>query len=242
MEFTIELAHKKIHITCIHDYVYRFCRAYYSEGEPDFSITITQDNIEFERQKSAEEDIMEGRPVCVFSDRYLETLAVYRQIAEKMIEYDTLLFHGSTIAVDGEAFLFTATSGTGKSTHTRLWREAFGERAVMVNDDKPLLILKDGAVWVCGTPWDGKHRLSTNMIIPLTGICILERGEENSVTPICPQDALPMLLQQAYRPGNMMKFLDLVDKLTDSTKFYRLKCNMNPDAALVAYQGMTQKG
>jgi hypothetical protein len=242
MEFSIELANKKVHITCIHDYVRRLCRNYLCEGTPDFCVSITQEDIEYERRKSAEEDILEGKPVCVFSDRYLETLSVYRKIAEKMVDYDTLLFHGSTIAVDDEAFLFTATSGTGKSTHTRLWREAFGDRAVMINDDKPLLILRDGQVWVCGTPWDGKHRLSTNMIVPLTGICVLERGEVNSITPICPQEALPMLMQQGYRPKNVMKFLELVDKLTGSVKFYRLKCNMDPEAALVAYRGMTQKG
>ena len=137
--------------------------------------------------------------------------------------------------------MFTATSGTGKSTHTRLWREAFGNRAYMVNDDKPMLILKDGMVWVCGTPWDGKHRLSTNVIVPLTGICILERGQTNSVTPISAQEAMPMILQQSYRPKNLMKLLEIVEKMTVSTKFYRLKCNMDPEAAHVAYNGMTQK-
>ena len=241
-EFTIELAQKKIHITAQFESTRNYCRAYLCDGEADFSVVIHQDDIEFERRKSAAEDELEGNPVTIFSDRYLETLAVYRKIAEKMAEYDTLLFHGSVIAVDDEAFLFTATSGTGKSTHTRLWREAFGQRAYMVNDDKPMLILKDGRVWVCGTPWDGKHRLSTNVIVPLTGICILERGEANSVTPICAQEALPMILQQSYRPKNLMKLLEMVEKLTVSTKFYRLKCNMDPEAAVVAYNGMTEKG
>lgn len=241
-EFTIELAQKRIHIAALFPSTRNFCKAYLCDGEADFTVEICQDDIEFERRKSAAEDELEGLPVTQFSDRYLETLAVYRKIAEKMVEYDTLLFHGSVIAVDDEAFLFTATSGTGKSTHTRLWREAFGSRAVMVNDDKPMLILKDGQVLVCGTPWDGKHRLSTNVVVPLTGICILERGEENSVTPVSAQEALPMILQQSYRPKNLMKFLEMIEKLTVSTNFYRLKCNMNPDAALVAYSGMTEKG
>ena len=54
------------------------------------------------------------------------------RIADKVI-YDTILFHGSVIAVDGEGYLFTAKSGTGKSTHARLWRETFGDRAVRVS-------------------------------------------------------------------------------------------------------------
>ena len=209
-EFTIALAQKRIHITALFETTRKYCGAYLCDGEADFSVVIDQEDIAFERRKSAAEDELEGKPVTQFSDRYLETLAVYRKIAEKMAEFNTLLFHGSVIAVDDEAFLFTATSGTGKSTHTRLWREAFGDRAYMVNDDKPMLILKDGMVWVCGTPWDGKHRLSTNTVVPLSGICILERGEENSVTPICAQEALPMILQQSYRPKNLMKLLEMV--------------------------------
>jgi hypothetical protein len=240
-EFTILLAQRRIHITALFESTRNYCKEYLCDGEADFSVVISQEDIEFERRKSAAENELEGLPVIQFADRYLETLAVYRKIAEKMAEYDTILFHGSVIAVDDEAFLFTATSGTGKSTHTRLWREAFGDRAYMVNDDKPMLILKDGRAWVCGTPWDGKHRLSTNVIVPLTGICILERGQTNSVTPISAQEAMPMILQQSYRPQNLMKLLEIVEKMTVSTKFYRLKCNMDPEAAHVAYNGMTQK-
>jgi serine kinase of HPr protein (carbohydrate metabolism regulator) len=241
-EFTIELAQKRIHITSFFESTMRYCKAYLCDGDADFSVVICQEDIDFERRKSAAEDELEGLPVTQYSDRYLETLAVYRKIAEKMVEFDTLLFHGSVIAVDDEAFLFTATSGTGKSTHTRLWREAFGNRAVMVNDDKPMLIVRDGKVLVCGTPWDGKHRLSTNMIVPLTGICILERGEQNSVTAICAKEALQMILQQSYRPQNLMKYLEIIENLTVSTNLYRLKCNMDPEAAQVAYLGMSEKG
>jgi hypothetical protein len=143
--------------------------------------------------------------------------------------------------VDDEAFLFTATSGTGKSTHTRLWREAFGDRAYMVNDDKPMLILKDGSAWVCGTPWDGKHRLSTNTIVPLSGICILERGAQNTITPVSPQEALSAVLEQSYRPKNLAKLLEVVEILTQSVDFYRLQCNMDPEAAQVAYNGMRKE-
>ena len=84
-------------------------------------------------------------------DDYLETLAVCRKIAERMPEYDTFLFHGSCIAVDGVGYLFTAKSGTGKSTHTRLWRELLDNRATMVNDDKPLIRIADDGLVIYGT-------------------------------------------------------------------------------------------
>ena len=96
------------------------------------------------------------------------------RIADKVI-YDTILFHGSAVAVDGIGYLFTAKSGTGKSTHTRLWRELFGERAVMLNDDKPLIKVSENGIIVYGTPWDGKHRLSTNTFVPLKGICFMSK-------------------------------------------------------------------
>ena len=158
-----------------------------------------------------------------------------------MIDYDTILFHGSVIAVDGVGYLFTAKSGTGKSTHTRLWRECFGERAVMVNDDKPLLKITHNGVIAYGTPYNGKHRLGSNISVPLKAICILIRDTVNHIEPITRNQAYTKLLQQVYRPADgekMMKTLDLLDRLADSIKLYQLGCNMDISAAQVAYEGM----
>ena len=241
VEFTLALAGKTIAVSALYESTMQFCRDYLCGGPADFSVAVSVADIAFEREKSAREDALEGIPTRQFSDEYLETLAVYRRIAEGMPEYDTLLFHGSVVAVDGQGYLFTAKSGTGKSTHTSFWRQQFGSRAVMVNDDKPLLQIRDGAVWACGTPWDGKHRLSTNTAVPLKGICILERGAENTIEPISAKAALPMLLQQSYRPGTpegTAKLLALLDRLTALVPFYRLHCNLDPAAALVAYEGM----
>lgn len=238
---TYKIADRVVQINSLYEAVQALCRDYAWAGEADFTVATDPQDIEFERVKSAREDELEGLPIRHFSDAYLESLAVYRKIARQMLAYDTLLFHGSAIAVDGVAVLFTAKSGTGKSTHTRLWREAFGDRAVMVNDDKPLLRVTEAGVWVCGTPWDGKHRLSTNCMLPLKGICILERGEENHITPISPKQMLPMLLQQSYRPEDAKttaQLLQVLDKLTQKTAFYRLACNMDPEAARVAFEGM----
>lgn len=240
-DFTIMLAGKRIGISAQFESTMRFCKEYITHGDPDFAVTVFPKDIVFEREKSAREDALEGIPTRHFSDEYLETLAVYRKIAEQMPDYDTILFHGSVVAVDGKGYLFTAKSGTGKSTHTRFWRQEFGDRAVMVNDDKPLLQIKDGKVWACGTPWDGKHRLSTNTAVPLKAICILERGEENYIESISAKQALPMLLQQSYRPQNpvgIAALLSLLDKVTTAVPFYRLHCNLDPSAARVAYEGM----
>ncbi len=236
-----KIADRVVEISSIYIQVQELCADYSCNDNVDFSVMISQQDIDFEREKSAAEDKKEDIPTRVFSDSYLETLAVYRQITEYLLDDDILLFHGSVIAVDGEGFLFTAKSGTGKSTHTRLWREYFGERAFMVNDDKPLIRLTDSGAVVYGTPWDGKHRLSTNTSVPLKAICILERSAENHINKITRKDAYSMLMQQTHRPRNavkMAKTLTLIDKLGENVSLYRLGCNMDISAAEVAYNGM----
>ena len=235
-----KIADKVVEVTSIYDEVHKYCADYQTDENVDYSVTTTQADIDFEREKSAHEDEIEGIPTRQFTDSYLEELAVYRKIAEKMLDFDTVLFHGSVVAVDGVGYLFTAKSGTGKSTHTRLWREYFGERAVMVNDDKPLLHIAD-TVTAYGTPYNGKHRLGSNISVPLKAICILNRSADNHIEPISFEQAYNMLLQQVYRPADMLKMaktLELVDRLADSVKLYRLGCNMDISAAQVAFEGM----
>ena len=265
--FTIRLAGQYFTICPVCDYIREYCKDYIvadvtgqsgiADGDTEYTssgvgdittesvtrIRITQSDIDFEREKSAREDIKEGIPIRHFSDAYLETLAVYRKIADCLLSCDTLLFHGSVIAVDGEGYLFTAKSGTGKSTHTRLWREYFGERAVMVNDDKPLLRITDSGVTAYGTPWDGKHRLSTNTAVPLKGICILARDTTNHIEPVEPHAVYPLIVQQTNRSlsaDGMKQTLSIIDRMLHVVPVYRLGCNMDIEAARVAYEGMNR--
>lgn len=244
IHFTIKLAGHVIGVEAIFQSTMRFCRDYLTEEPAETEIAVTEEDIAREREKSVQEDDYEGVPVRNFSDAYLETLALYRKIAEEMIDDDILLFHGSAVAVDGQAYLFTAKSGTGKSTHTRLWREYFGDRAVMVNDDKPLIRIAEDGVTVYGTPWDGKHHLSNNIAVPLKAVCYLKRDETNHVEPLPAKEAWPILRQQSYRPVSverMMKTLEMLDRMIHSVELYTLGCNMDPEAAKVSYEGMNEK-
>jgi hypothetical protein len=236
-------AGNRIAVSSGHAEVHKLCHRYAADGAPLFAVGINQADIDFERTKSAQEDMVQRRPVRDYDDAYLENLAVCRKIAEKMPEYDTFLFHGSAIAVDGSAYIFTARSGTGKSTHARLWREMLGDRAVMVNDDKPLIrVHPDGSATVYGTPWDGKHHLSSNIAVPVWAICILERAQENHIREISRAEALPVLLQQTYRPADpatLAKTLTLLGRL--NVKLYRLGCNMDTGAARLSYNTMKEE-
>lgn len=240
----ILLCNTLFQINPLHSYIAQYCKDYLYEGDRtiDYTISTTTDDIAYEREKSKQEDIKEGITIRKFSDAYLETIAVYRKICKCLIEKDILLFHGSVINVDGIGYLFTAKSGTGKSTHTKYWREYFKDRAVMINDDKPLLEIKENKVYAYGTPWDGKHRLSTNTCVPLKAICILQRGNTNTISKIDKKDAYTMLLQQVNRPvgdvSAMNQTLNLIDALSNCVEFYSLYCTMDITAAKVAYEGM----
>jgi len=241
-QFKIKIAARTVLVRAMFDSTKEFCKDYLCIGKEDFSFGISKHDIDFERKTSAREDEVEGRPVRDYSDAYLETIAVQRKLMDRLFEYDCLLFHGSVVAVDGQGYLFTAKSGTGKSTHTRLWREVLGDQAVMVNDDKPILRFTEEGVLVYGNPWNGKHRLGENICVPLKALCVLERGEENKIRAISAKEVLPMLIQQSNRPLRtkmLSKWLELIDALAKGVEFYQLECNMEPDAARLSYKTMS---
>jgi hypothetical protein len=220
---------------CYNDTV-EFLRDYKAHFDtPDVSVSVSEEDIEAEAARSAEEGVS-------FSPRYLEALALYRKIANALLDFDVLLMHGSSLAMDGEGFVFTAVSGTGKSTHSRLWRERYGDRVRMINDDKPLVRFIDGTPRIYGTPWDGKHHLNSNTSAPIRAIALLERAAKNKVERIKVMSALPTLLSQVYRPETregMSKTLVLLERLATSVSLYRLSVNMEPEAAEISYSLMT---
>ena len=219
--FTMELAGHAVTVKAFFDSSREYCRDYLSDGEPEITLEITAKDLALEREKSAQTDRAEGVPIRALTDAQLEITAIQRKIAQAFFDRNILVFHGSAVAVDGQAYLFTAKSGTGKSTHTRLWRQTLGDRALMVNDDKPFLRITDSGVQVCGSPWNGKHRLDTDIVVPLKAICLLERGQKNEIEKITAGEALPMLLQQSSRPmqaRSMLKYMELLDQLSALTK------------------------
>lgn len=243
MQSTYRLAGHTIRIESLYSQVHTLCEVYRVDDKAEYCITTTPADIAYERQRSARADELEGAAMREHADPYLETLAVYRKLAQLLVQDDILLMHGAVVAVDGQAYLFTAKSGTGKTTHARLWMQQFGDRAVMVNGDKPLIHITRAGATVYGTPWDGKEHLSHNIACPLKAVCILTRSKTNHIARISPKEALMMLCQQSYRPAQpaaLRKTLALVDLLGSSVPLYRLECNMEPEAALVAYHGMNQ--
>ena len=240
--FRMKIAGQAATVAALFDSTAQYFRAYLTEDTAHFSIAVSPEDLIFEQAVLDEEAREEGFRRRQFTDPFLERAAVQRAFAEHLVGHDTLMLHGSTVAVDGQAYLFTARSGTGKSTHTRLWREVFGSRAVMVNDDKPFLQLRPEGVLACGSPWSGKHGLDSNVTLPLKGICILERGAENRIRPMAAEDALPMLLHQSYQPQDSAKRAHseaLVHALAQRTPLWHMECTKDPDAAIIAHAAMS---
>lgn len=163
---------------------------------------------------------------------------------KELLKFDGFMLHSSAVVVDGRAYLFSAPSGTGKSTHTSLWLKAFGERAYILNDDKPALrFFESGEVIAYGTPWSGKSDLNVNIGVPVQGICVLERAQDNFIIPISDGDAAFSILNQTIRPTEesaMMQLLDYVDRLVSSVPVWRMGCNISVEAAHTAYNAMSK--
>lgn len=236
MEFTVRLANKNIAVCSLFDEVLKLCRDYLTDEPADFTLKVTPDDIDYENTLNIKEAQIEGIPVVDYPDPYLETLAVYRKIVTKMLEFDTFLMHGAVVAVGDKAWLFTAPSGTGKTTHINLWLKNI-PGSYVVNGDKPLIHVGDECT-VYGTPWAGKEGMNRNTGVKLCGIVILNRGAENHIEKVPMTQILPVLIQQSYRPKtrpDLEKTLVLLSRLGHKIPMYQLYCNMNDEAALTAY-------
>ena len=158
-----------------------------------------------------------------------------------LVDFNGLMIHASAVLYKGEAYLFSADSGTGKSTHTQLWLKAFGDEAKILNDDKPAVRIFDDGVYAYGTPWSGKTNFSENAKAKLKGICFIHRSEENSIERVDGSTAVADLLKQTQRPvdaDKMDSFLKNIDLLLTKIPIYRMGCNMSVEAALMAYDAM----
>ena len=162
-EFTIRIAGYTADVSSLFESTRDYCGKYLAEKSAQCHIAVTREDLDFEQEFLRQEALEEGIKVRKFTDPFLERAAIQRKIADYLFDRDVLMTHGSTVAMDGRAYLFTAKCGTGKSTHTRLWRQVFGGRAAMVNDDKPFLKITEAGVLACGSPWSGKHGLDEKL-------------------------------------------------------------------------------
>ena len=227
-----EIAGLKVAMDCKDGMLYERSRAYLAKdqnAEPDFSIVLPDEILEKKHKLL---------PTLTLDECYYVYMG--EGFYHKILNFDGMLLHASAIEKDGSAYLFSARSGTGKSTHTHLWMQVF-ENVRMINDDKPALRYIDGKLCACGTPFSGKNDESSNVCVPVKAIVFVERAKENSIEKISPKEAIPVFISQTVRPASekyAVKSLEMLDRVLRNTPVFRLRCNMEPQAAVCAYEGI----
>ena len=206
------------------------CRDYLYTGQTTPDIIIREDDYIPERYG--------GR----LSPEMLAYVESCRQFYVALLDHDGFYLHASAVARDGKAYLFSAPSGTGKSTHTRLWQQEFGPDTVVFNDDKPALRLRDGVWYAYGTPWCGKDDINQNMKVPLAGICFLKQGSENRIRRLSVQEALQKILEQTVWKRlpleQMDRLMGYLDHLLTNIPVFELENRPEPEAARLSYTTM----
>lgn len=232
--FCIKIAGVVIEIDNKYKYLRYLCQDYMVKDElPAFRVSATEEEI-LEEQGGYDD----------FPVSYCESWCIYRKLCKQLVCFDAFLMHAAVIAVDGEAYAFTAKSGTGKTTHMGLWLEKFGNRAEVVNGDKPVLRFIDGTLYACGTPWCGKEGMSNNIMRPLRAVCFLEQSPENYIRRLDLSEVIDRIFYQLLLPDDTNDFdhyMDLLEHMLSSVDCYLLQCNREPEAAELSYETMRRK-
>ena len=245
MIFRIKLADRIIEINSLYSKVYNICSDYLVDDsvEMDTSIyiDISSDDIERENHITRMEQQKDSSMIQIdYFPQHLETIALHRLIVEKLIDYNTILMHGSVISTDGIGYMITAPSGVGKSTRTKIWKSVI-DNSVVVNGDKPLIRIDEDAVYAYGSPWSGKEGWNTNTKVPLRAIFLLERADDSdrsSVEEIDFNEAFPFLYHQTYKTLNneqLRRTIHLLKLLKGKVKTYRFRSKPTADAVEMAY-------
>lgn len=149
----------------------------------------------------------------------------------------TLLMHSSVVRHNGKANMFLGTSGTGKSTHSRLWLENI-EGCDLINDDNPAIsVSEDGKVaYVHGTPWSGKTPCYRNISVPVRAIVRLQQAPHNRISPIDGLNAYICIISSASSIRWEKKVMDgltrTAEKIVGCVKCRTLECLPDADAAI----------
>ena len=154
---------------------------------------------------------------------------------------DTLLMHASVIRHAGYGYLFTAPSGTGKSTHTHLWYQ-YIPGCDLMNDDNPVVRIVDGEVRIFGSPWSGKTPCYRNIDAPVGAITRIEQKPENTIRRMAPVEAfatlLPAVSSMKWDRRVYNGICQCISTLLNTTPVYWLGCRPDEEAAKVCFEAV----
>lgn len=157
--------------------------------------------------------------------------------------YETLMVHASVIRHNGGGYMFLGRSGTGKSTHSRLWLNHIDD-AVLLNDDNPVIRVVDGEAVVYGTPWSGKTPCYKNESVPLKAIVRLSQAPYNKITRNIPLKAYASLMPACscmrWERASTDALHRTVEKVITKVRCWHLECLPDADAAYTCHKAVTE--
>ena len=228
--FKIQIANTILEVNCFNESTKCYCSDFLSLRDPEYSITLTKQDLIDEATTNEDGKVYVNEEIS----------ALYRKIADFLIEKGIIVFHGSSFSVDNSGFIITARSGVGKSTHAKLLEEYLKDKFIYINDDKPLLEVKDNEVIIYSSPWNGKERRGNNISSPLRTIIFLNRGIDNTYKKIEDKSEIYFkLLSQIYLPkekSKREKALKIADILLKSINMYEIYVNKDISAAKMTYE------
>lgn len=151
-----------------------------------------------------------------------------------MLLHDGFVIHASSIDYDGNGILFSAPSGTGKSTHVNLWEKFYGEKTRVINDDTPVIRFLDGRPFLFGSPWCGSSFRGINASVPLCALVALERGSSNTARRLGAGEAIQKLLPRVFIPYYSETLMDVAvgtfTRVLAKVPAYLLSCTIDRKA------------
>ncbi len=201
------------------------------EGDPDICIEVSDAWMERFKNLHPELNIGECEYMCT-------SLLFY----DALLDFNGFLIHSSSLCFNNKAYLFSANSGTGKSTHVGLWQKYLGDKVSVINDDKPAVRFIDGKFYCMGTPWSGKTDLNLDISAPIGAMAFLYRGKENKIEPAETRDVVHSILQQtllSINPQHNDRLIELLDLFVKTVPIYRFGCDMSEEAVKTSFEQMT---
>ena len=157
--------------------------------------------------------------------------------------YDTMMVHASVIAHDGHGYMFLGRSGTGKSTHNRLWLSHIDDTELL-NDDNPVIRVFGSKAVVYGTPWSGKTPCYKNMQVPLKAVVRLSQAPYNKITRLAPLQSFASLMPacscKRWDSESMGMLHKSVEKAISVVSCYHLECLPDEAAAVLCHAAVSK--
>ena len=187
-----------------------------------------------------------SRDIYIHGDLLPQMLrfALWTAFGLMTVNHYRIPIHGSCIVNDGKAFLFLGESGTGKSTHTRLWRE-YISGSTLLNDDSPIIVAEADGIFIYGSPWSGKTPCYKSERYPLGGCVRLSQAPYNKMERLSPLKAYAALHPScppefAYDETLYAGISQTLDKLLSGVGVFHLACLPDEAAAQLSHQVLTK--